>query len=156
VDLILEAKRIFIIGVGTSSTIAHETYNKFFRLGLDCHVQTDSYLQLMEASLVEPGTLTIAISQSGSSADPVLTLEEAKRNGCKAIVITGNAESPLTKLADVTLLAVSQETRAEAIASRIAQMTIIDALYVIVSLRMLDTATQNEDKIWEAIIQKTL
>jgi len=156
VDLILEAERIFIIGVGTSSTIAHEAYNKFFRLGLNCHVQTDSYLQLMEASLVEAGTLAIAISQSGSSADPVLTLEEARRNGCKAIVITGNAESPLTKLADVTLLAVSQETRAEAIASRIAQMTIVDALYVIVSLRMLETATQNEDKIWKAIIQKTL
>ncbi len=156
VDLIIASERIFIIGVGTSNPIAHEAYNKFFRLGLNCHVQTDSYLQLMEASLVEPGTLMIAISQSGSSTDPVLTMEEARRNGAKAIVITGNAESPLTKLADVTLLAVSQETRAESIASRIAQMTIVDALYIIVSLRMLPTATKNEDKIWKAIIQKTL
>ncbi len=156
VEMILEAERIFIIGVGTSNSIVNEAYNKFFRLGLDCHAQTDSYLQLMEASLVGEGTLVIAISHSGSSTDPVLTLEEAKRNGAKSIVITGNAESPLTKFADVTLLAVSQETRAESIASRIAQMTIVDTLYVIVSLYMLPTATRNEDKIWKAIIQKTL
>jgi DNA-binding MurR/RpiR family transcriptional regulator len=156
VEMILEAERIFIIGVGTSNSIVNEAYNKFFRLGLDCHAQTDSYLQLMEASLVGEGTLVIAISHSGSSTDPILTLEEAKRNGAKSIVITGNAESPLTKFADVTLLAVSQETRAESIASRIAQMTIVDTLYVIVSLYMLPTATRNEDKIWKAIIQKTL
>ncbi len=156
VDMIMEAKRIFIIGVGTSNPIVHEAYNKFFRLGLDCHAQTDSYLQLMEAALVGEETLVIAISHSGSSMDPVLTLEEAKRNGAKAIVITGNAESPLTKFADVTLLAVSQETRAESIASRVAQMAIVNALYVTVSLRMLPIATRNEDKIWKAIIQKTL
>ena len=156
VKLIIEAERIFIIGVGTSNPIVHEAYNKFFRLGLNCHAQTDSYLQLMEAALVKPDTLVIAISQSGSSTDPVITLEEATRNGAKALVITGNAESPLTKMADVTLLAVSQETRAEAIASRIAQMTIVEALYVIVSLHMLPTTTENEDKIWKAIIQKTL
>ena len=155
-DLIVAAERIFIIGVGTSNPIVHEAYNKFFRLGLNVHAQTDSYLQLMEAALVGPETLVIAISHSGSSVDPVITLEEARRNGAKAIVISGNADSPLTKLADVTLLAVSQETRAEAIASRIAQMTIVDALYVIVSLHMLPTTTQNEDKIWKAIIQKTL
>lgn len=155
-DLIVAAERISIIGVGTSNPIVHEAYNKFFRLGLNVHAQTDSYLGLMEAALVGPETLVIAISQSGSSVDPVITLEEARRNGAKAIVISGNADSPLTKLADVTLLAVSQETRAEAIASRIAQMTIVDALYVIVSLHMLPTTTQNEDKIWKAIIQKTL
>jgi len=156
VDLIINAERIFIVGVGTSNSIVNEAYNKFFRLGLNCHAQTDAYLQLMEASLVGSETLVIAISQSGSSTDPVITLEETRRNGAKAIVITGHAGSPLTNYADVVFLAVSQESRAEAIASRIAQMTIVDALYVIVSLNMLQIATSNEDKIWKAIIQKTL
>ncbi len=156
VDMVLKAKKILIIGVGTSAPIANEAYNKLFRLGLNCHIQTDSYLQVMQASLAKESTLVIAISQSGSSIDPVLTLEEAKRNGAKAIVITGHDGSPLANLADIVFLAVSQETRAEAIASRIAQMTIIDSLYVIASLRILNIATKNEDKIWKAIIQKTL
>jgi DNA-binding MurR/RpiR family transcriptional regulator len=154
--MIMAAERVFIIGVGTSNPIVYEAYNKFFRLGINCHVQTDSYLQLMEAALVGPETLVIAISQSGSSADPIMTLEEATRNGAKAIVITGNADSPLTRFADVTLLAVSREIRTEAMASRVAQMTIVDALYVIVSLNMLPTTTQYENKIWKAILQKTV
>ena len=128
----------------------------FFRLGFNVRAQTDSYLQLMEAALVGKGDVVIGISQSGSSTDPVMTIEEAKRNGASTIVITGNAESPITKYADVTLLAVSRETRAEAIASRIAQMTLVDALYVIISMRMLPITTQNEAKIWKAVIQKTL
>ena len=156
VKMIVEAKRILIVGVGTSTPIVHEAYIKFFRLGLNVHVQTDSYLQLMEAAIVDEETLVIAISHSGSSIDPNLTLEEAKRNGAKTLVITGNEESPLTKHADVTLLAVAQETRAEAVASRIAQMSLVDTLYIIVSSYLLDQTAVNEDKIWRAILQKSL
>jgi len=155
-DLIADADQILIIGVGTSGPIVQDMYHMFFRLGFNVRAQTDSYLQLMEAALVSDGDVVIGVSQSGSSTDPVLTIEEAKRNGASTIIITGNAESPITKYADVTLLAVSRETRAEAIASRIAQMTLVDALYVIISMRMLPITTQNEAKIWKAVIQKTL
>jgi len=51
-SMIIGAGKIFIVGVGTSNPIANEAYNKFFRLGFNCHLQTDSYLQLMEAALV--------------------------------------------------------------------------------------------------------
>lgn len=155
VDLICAAKMILIIGVGTSGPLVQHMYNKFFRLGYNCKAQTDSYLQLMEASLVDEGTLVIAISHSGFSIDPVLTVGEAKRNGASIICITGNAESPITEHADVTLLSVAHEIRAESIASRICQSTIIDALYVAASLRELKIATENEKRIWDAVIQKT-
>jgi DNA-binding MurR/RpiR family transcriptional regulator len=155
-DMIAAARQILIIGVGTSGPIVQDMYHMFFRLGFNVRAQTDSYLQLMEAALVSEGDVVVGVSQSGSSTDPVLTVEEAKRNGAGTIVITGNAESPITQYADVTLLAVSRETRAEAIASRIAQMTLVDALYVIISMRMLPITTQNEAKIWKAVIQKTL
>ncbi len=155
-NMIIAAKQILIIGVGTSGPIVQDMYHMLFRLGFNVRAQTDSYLQLMEAALVGPETVVIGISQSGSSTDPVLTMKEAKQNGARTIVITGNAESPITQYADVTLLSVSREIRAEAIASRIAQMTLVDALYVIISMRMLPITTQNENKIWKAIIQKTL
>ncbi len=155
VDLLNRAKRILIIGAGTSGPIVHDMYNMFSRLGLNCRARTDSYLQLMDAALVGPGDVVVGISQSGSSVDPVLTLQEAKKNGAATIVITGNAQSPITKHADVTLLSVARETRAEAIASRIAQHTIIDALYVIISLQNLETAVQNEKRIWDAWLPKT-
>jgi len=156
VDLLCEAKLILIIGVGTSGPIVQDMYNMFFRLGCNCRAQTDSYLQLMEAALVGPGDVVIGISQSGSSTDPVLTMAEAKRNGASTICITGNTESPITQHADVTLLSVSRETRAETIASRIAQITIVDALYVAASWRNMEIAIGNERRIWDAILTKTI
>jgi DNA-binding MurR/RpiR family transcriptional regulator len=156
VELIITANRILFIGVGTSSPFVDDLYNKFFRLGFMCREQTDSYLQLMEVSLLKPGDLVVAISHSGCSVDPNLTLELAQHNGVKTIVITGNTESPITKHADVTLLTVSQETRAETIVSRVAQHAMTDALYVAVSLRMIDVAVENEKRIWESVIPKSV
>jgi len=156
VSLLSNAKRILVIGVGTSSPIVHDFYNMFFRLGLNVRAQTDSYLQLMEAALVGPDDVVVGVSQSGSSTDPVLTLQEAARHGAEIIVITGNAESPITKYADVTLLSVSRETRSEAIASRIAQSTLVDALYVAVSFQNMNLAIRNEKRIWDAVLPKTI
>jgi DNA-binding MurR/RpiR family transcriptional regulator len=124
------------------------------RLGLNCKAQTDSYLQLMEVALLGPDDVVVGISQSGSSKDPVFTLQQAQANGAATICITGNAQSPITKYADVTLLSVAREARIEAIASRLAQMSIADALYVIVALNNIDMAVQNEKLIWDALLPK--
>jgi DNA-binding MurR/RpiR family transcriptional regulator len=152
--LLAAAKRILIVGVGTSSPIVHSMYNMLTRLGLTCKAQTDSYLQLMEVALLGPGDVVVAISQSGSSIDPVLTLKQARANGAATICITGNAQSPITDYADVTLLSVAREARIEGIASRLAQVSIADALYVIMALNAIDTAAQNEKRIWDALLPK--
>ncbi len=156
IDLLTAAKRILIVGVGTSAPIVHSMYNMLMRLGLNCKAQTDSYLQLMEVALLGPGDVVVAISQSGSSIDPVLTVKQAKENGAATICITGNVQSPITEYADVTLVSVDREARIEAIASRLAQVSIADALYVIMALNAIDTATQNEKRIWDALIPKML
>ncbi|HMQ54724.1 MAG TPA: MurR/RpiR family transcriptional regulator [Anaerolineae bacterium] len=154
ITLFQNARQILIVGVGTSAPIVHGMYNMLMRLGLNCKAQTDSYLQLMEVALLGSGDLVIGISQSGSSKDPVYTLKQAKANGASTICITGNAQSPITQYADVTLLSVAREARIEAIASRIAQMSIADALYIIVALHNIDTAIQNEKLIWDALLPK--
>lgn len=156
IDLLKSANRILIVGVGTSAPIVQSMYNMLMRLGLNCKAQTDSYLQLMEVALLGPGDLVIAVSQSGTSMDPVLTLKQAKASRASTICITGNAQSPITKHADVTLLSVAREARIEAIASRLAQMSIADALYVIVALRNIDSAFQNERLIWDALLPKMI
>jgi len=156
ITLLTAARRILIVGVGTSAPIVHSMYNMLMRLGLSCKAQTDSYLQLMEVALLGPGDVVVAISQSGSSIDPVLTLKLAKENGAATICITSNAQSSITDHADVTLLSVDREARIEAIASRLAQVSIADALYVIMALNTIDTTTQNEKRIWDALLPKML
>ena len=155
-DLLADANFILIIGVGTSGPIVHDMHNRFFRLGLNCSAETDSYLQLMKAALLTSKDVIVAISQSGSSQDPVLTLREAKLRGASTICITGNEKSPLTSYADVTLLSVSGESSPEAMASRIAQTTIVDTLYVCLSMRDIKGTIQREKLIWDAIIPKSI
>ena len=81
-------------------------------------------------------------------------MKQAKATGASTICITGNAQSPITQYADVTLLSVAREARIEAIASRLAQMSIADALYVTVALNKIDVAIQNEKLIWDALLPK--
>lgn len=156
IDLLTTARRILIVGVGTSAPVVHSIYNMLMRLGLNCKAQTDSYLQLMEVALLGPGDVVVAISQSGTSIDPVLTLKQARENRAATICITGNAQSSITDYADVTLLSVDREARIEAIASRLAQVSIADALYVIMALNAIDAASQNEKRIWDALLPKML
>ena len=126
-------------------------------MGLNCKAETDSYLQLMEVALLGPGDVVVAISQSGSSIDSVLTLKQAKENGAATICITGNAQSSITDHADVTLLSVDREARIEAIASRLAQVSIADALYVIMALNAIDCChTERETDLGRAAAQDAL
>lgn len=154
IDLISQAEKILIIGVGTSGPIAQEIHNRFFRLGLNCHVQTDSYLQMMESALLSPRDLVIVISQTGDSNDPIRTTAHAKSRGCSVIVITGNSGSKLTKYADVVLLSVSHEIRIETIASRIAQYALVHALFVGLVMRNVAEAAEKDQIIWEAMMGK--
>ena len=156
VDLIDGAKRTLIIGVGTSAPVAQTFYNRLFRLGLPVWIQTDSYLQLMHAALLGPGDVVVGISQTGASIDPVLTLEEARKHGAATVAITGSLSSPITQQADVTLYSSYHELRPEAASSRIAQMAIVETIYVALSMRRLETADADERRIWEALAEKTL
>ncbi|MCX8024443.1 MAG: MurR/RpiR family transcriptional regulator [Thermanaerothrix sp.] len=153
VTLLQNANSILIVGVGTSSPMAHELHNRLSRLGLNCKVETDAYLQLMRAALLDEKDVLVAISQSGASQPPINTSKEAHRHGCKIIVITGNPSSELAKLADVVLLSVSHESRPETLASRVAQHALIQGIYVLIAMRMSHIANHNEYLIWDAIMR---
>ena len=151
-----EAQRILLIGVGTSAPNVQDAYNKFMRLGLDCIVETDSHLQVMSASLCSPADAVLAISHSGSTMDPIETLKVARGSGATTICITNNAISPITRVADIVLVTAARETkyRSEAIASRIAQSTIVDVLFTIVAMETPERYLTSMRKIEDAIVIK--
>lgn len=153
IDLMHGADRILIAGVGTSGPLAHEMYNRLIRLRMNCHVHTDIYLQVIEAALLTDRDVVLLISQNGTSFGPIRTATEARRRGAKVIVITGNAVSALSELADVILLAVSHETNIEAIDSRVVQHALVQAIYVALAMRMLSSANESEKLIWEALLR---
>jgi DNA-binding MurR/RpiR family transcriptional regulator len=150
IDSISTAKRVVIVGVGTSGPMAHELFNRLFRLGINCQVFTDSYLQMMQIAILDEKDLVIAISQVGSS-DPVRTVKMAKKNGCKVICITGSKTTDIALNSDVVLLSVSHEPMAETISSRIAMYSLIHAIYINLALRDQTQTVENERRIWDAL-----
>lgn len=154
--LMLAARTVLLIGVGTSGPIVQDAANKFFRLGLNVKAVTDAHLMMMAAALLTDRDVALAVSHSGSTRDPVETARVAKEAGAKVICITNNSLSPLTKVADLVLVTASRETRfrQEAMASRLSQTSIIDSLYTLMALARPETALENLGKIENVIVTK--
>lgn len=158
IDTLVNAKRIEFYGNGGSGIIAQDAYHKFMRTGIPCYYHTDSHFQVMSAALLHEGDVVVAVSHSGSNKDILEALKIAKEVGASIIGITGYGKSPLVKLAHYCLFSSSRETafRTEALSSRLAQLSLIDLLYIAVSFRRQEQTVENLKKIRESISLKRL
>ncbi|MFL0268738.1 MurR/RpiR family transcriptional regulator [Candidatus Clostridium radicumherbarum] len=152
-DAILAADQIVFYGNGGSGIVAMDAHHKFLRTGLKVSVYTDNHLQLMSLAQLSEKDLIVIISHSGSNLNMINLLDIAKDNGTKSIAITSFSKSPVSEKADIALNAISQETgyQFEAFASRIAHLTIIDALYMSVVLKRKDLTHAATQKMRNAI-----
>jgi RpiR family transcriptional regulator, carbohydrate utilization regulator len=151
--LLLSARRAEFYGFGGSNMVAMDAYHKFVRSGVPAFAFPDAHLQLMSASQLSNEDVAFIFSHSGASKDAYQLLQTLKKSGAKTIAITGFPKSPIGQQVDVALHTSSEETayRSEALASRIAQLSIIDALYVTVIMRQKDKAQASVEKVRNAI-----
>ena len=156
IDVLSKARRIAIIGNGNSAAIALDAQHKFMRLGLDACSYTDDHMQMIAVSALKKGDVIIVISHSGSSRNAADTLCLANERGATSISITSNGISPVSKLADIRLYTYSQETRYRtyALASRMAELTIIDTLYTGVALRLGEKSVASFEALEKALVVK--
>ncbi|MDI3548648.1 MAG: hypothetical protein PWR10_2300 [Halanaerobiales bacterium] len=146
IQLILGAERLFFFGFGASGLVALDGELKFKRINHTTEAIIDNHNQKTVGALLTEKDLVIAISDSGKTRELVESLKVVRETGAKIIVITSNLGSPVTKYADRVLLTSSQETpfRGSALASRMAQLAVIDLLF-------LGVATAEYDKTLEAL-----
>jgi DNA-binding MurR/RpiR family transcriptional regulator len=132
VDAIAGAHRLEVYGVGGSSPLALDAYHKFVKLGVAAVALSDGDLMAMSSSLLGAGDVALGISHTGASRDVTDALGRAKRHGAATICITHRSSSPITKVSDVVLVTAAQQTAfsSDASSSRIAQLAVIDTLYV--------------------------
>ena len=137
VEVLASARRVEFYGVGGSSPLALDAYHKFLKLGVNSVALSDGDLMAMSSALLGGGDAAVGISHTGASRDVTDALGRAKANGATTICITHRIGSPITKVSDVVLVTAAQQTafRSDASSSRIAQLTIIDTLYVGVAHR---------------------
>jgi len=133
--------------------VAMDAFHKFVRTGIKAFAFIDSHFQLMSASQLGENDVAVVISHSGTNKDTLNILKTAKKNGAKTIGITSFPKSPICQFSDVALYTSSEETeyRSEALSSRIAQLSLIDALYVNIMVLNKEKAKQSLGKVREAI-----
>ncbi len=142
VSKIVSAKRIYVMGVRSSSTLAgFLTYN--FRMIFDnvIQVQTSSGGELLEQMMrVEKGDVVIAISFPRYSKSIIHGVEFAKSKGADIVALTDGRLSPIARYADQLLIA--QSDMASFVDSLVAPLSIVNALIVAVSRLKQDELTE--------------
>ncbi|RZK03992.1 MAG: MurR/RpiR family transcriptional regulator [Novosphingobium sp.] len=143
VETIRAARRVEIYGIGSSAPIAEDTHYRMLRIGLDARVVIDSHVQAISASRCTSEVAVLTISHSGATNETVASTRLAREAGAKTIVITNFGRSPIQAYADTVLFTMARETRfrTEAMASRIAQLCVIDALIAALALADYDRST---------------
>lgn len=158
IDAIASANRVAIYGIGASGLVAADLELKLRRIGLTAAASTDGHAAMTFASLLDPGSVAIGISHSGETADVVEPIQRATSRGATTVALTNFPRSPLATTADIVLITAVGESlfRSGAMASRVAQLTVIDCMFVGVAQRDFDRTMIALDETYEAIRSRRL
>lgn len=139
-DALMSARRIQLAGVGASSLVARDFSYKLLKLGRTVLVDSDSHIQISNASALNDQDLIIALSHSGRSVETLRIAELAKKRGATLLSVTGLQPNPLLDIADISLFTVADEerVRSSAITSRDAQLMLTDMLFILLLRRQAD------------------
>jgi DNA-binding MurR/RpiR family transcriptional regulator len=142
IEVITRSRKIDIFGVGAGGLVGHDLQQKLHRIGLTSFNWPEVHVALTSAALLDGNGVAVGISHSGTTADTIDFLRAAKDTGATTIAITNHADSPLGRAADIVLSTAARETpfRPGAMGSRIAQMMVVDCLFVGVAQHSYDAS----------------
>ena len=155
-DLIHGARQRDFYGVGGSAQIARDVSHKFLRIGIRASVFDDAHMMLMSAAILGPEDVAIGFSHSGNSTAVIDAIQLARKSGAPTIAVTNYNASPLAQLADVVLCSTAQGSplMGENAAARIAQLNILDAIFMAVAQRDYQAAERNLERTMGAVTSK--
>lgn len=157
VDAIAATSRLEFYGLGGSGVVAKDAQHMFFKyIDGACIAYSDPHMQAMSASTMGPGDVAVGISHTGRTKDIVESMRIAHQTGATTICITGGIKSPVTKNSDIVLTVVSKEQfyKPEPMSSRIAQLSVIDALATAVACTRPEMILDNLQKTRKALTDK--
>jgi len=136
VELLLTASNVLFIGLGASGIIAQDALQQAVLFGVPCAAPVDLHQQFMAASMCRPGSVLVAISNTGRSKSILDIAAQGKERGATVIGISGGP-SPLIDLANVGLvLRTFEDTDIYTpTVSRLAGLVLIDVLATAVAVR---------------------
>ena len=152
VDALASANRIDIYGVGASGFVAMDLQMKLQRINRPAVAFPDPHSAATSAALRAKGEVAVGVSHTGTTVDTIDALDEARSHGATTVAITNFPWSPITEVADHVLVTAARETafRSGAMTSRIAQLTVVDCLFVTLAQRDLPSTRQALERTFEA------
>lgn len=146
IHLLLEARNIYLVGVGGSGVVCYDFMQKLSRINKNVIYHEDLHVLAAHIAHMEARDALVAISYSGETNFINTIAKHAKTVGTPIIAITQcNVRSTLTKQADIALFTPieEKELRLGAISSRNASLALTDLLYYGVLKNNLEEAKED-------------
>jgi len=136
IDALVEARNIIFVGLGASGIVALDAEQKFPLFGKPVSAPIDHHQQFLAASMADPSTVVVAISNVGRTRSILDVVHRARERGAATIGITGGA-AELASAVDVPIIVESLDNTDlfTPTISRLAQLVVIDVLATSVMLR---------------------
>ncbi|MFC7321822.1 MurR/RpiR family transcriptional regulator [Halobacillus campisalis] len=154
---IYHASSLHIFGVGASGLVAYDAQQKFLRAGRYAFYLQDPHLSYTSLSNAGKNDVALVISFSGETKETIQFLKLAKKNKLRTISITKYGISTISQLADIPLYTSATEEamiRSAATSSRLAQLHVIDVLFMTYVSNYYDDVIESLDRSRAAIDHK--
>ena len=156
IEALVAARRVDVYGVGASGFVALDFQQKLHRIGRVAFAWTDPHIALTSAALLTRGRRRrrdLPLRHHPGHRRP---LALAQRNGATTVALTNFPRSPLAELGDHVLTTAARETtfRSGATASRLAQLTVVDCVFVGVAQRTYETSQRALELTHDAVLDR--
>jgi len=144
VNAIDRADNIYLYAEGSSQIAASDFHQKLSRLHKKCFIFQDSHVGLVASSGATERDVVFAISFFGETNMVLRSMESAKKQGAYTIALTGNENSSVAELTDLTILtpAMERTIRSDAVSSHYSQQFVCDLIYLCLMMNHREESEQ--------------
>ena len=145
VDAYVNNNRIFLTGAGASSVLVNQFRIKLMRLNIHVIYFEDAHLQFEAITGINEDDLLIVFTTLGQTTQVLDQIDVAQKKKAKVVLITQFGNNELKDKADVSIYfsALENNLRIASQISIIVQSQIIDTIFILLSLKDLDSIRNN-------------
>lgn len=153
VDVLCAAPVVLLHGISASASVAGDFERKLQRIGRIASSIPDTHDALAAASLMGAGQVALGLSHGGATTEVAAFLAQARHAGASTVAVTNSGSGPVVAEADIVLRTTVRESayRSGAMASRSAQLLVMDCLFVATAQRTRDSSVRALRMTYDAL-----
>lgn len=97
ISALKKARRIYLIGVGSSGVIAYDLAHKFNRAGFLALHSWDGYMVMENLAYLNEQDVVLSFSYSGETKEVLAALDIARERGAQSYIVTKNQSNEISK-----------------------------------------------------------